>query len=329
MGEPTGLDGQAPTQNSVEQGERLPAKRLETYLYFVRHGKAESLPDSDTIDAIDAIRSHTAAGTADVEKAGIKIADELGDLSNIVVVARNSKRLRSGETSTGVVEQLKARFIEQGHDAASVAEHFQTTVNPVRDSLNFGNDIQAYTAGGERRGDKTAPPGDKRRSNTTGLSEEWARDPAQLQADIEASGVGGNAEEIVNTMKSEIRQSVAVVDTASRWLARKWAGNNPGTEATPPRFVVIEGSHGFVTEPWLTDVVADYEAEHGAVRIELKYAEYWRMHWSANPQEQPTLSIAGHEIPVKPEFMARLSQAAPNPDTTPAGPKEVSDGIQQ
>lgn len=60
-----------------ENREKLPTKRLETYLVFVRHGKSEVLEGADTDEKIDAKRRHTPEGEKQVYEAGVRFAENL------------------------------------------------------------------------------------------------------------------------------------------------------------------------------------------------------------------------------------------------------------
>src|SRR5258708_4977277 len=118
---------------SGEIREHEPAERLETYLIFVRHGKAEKLSGADTDEAIDAKRSHTEEGATQVYEAGQRLAQELQIESDDIIFERSSHRLRARQTVAGVVKG----FLDGQKTEGVPPSVIRTSVNPAREKFGF------------------------------------------------------------------------------------------------------------------------------------------------------------------------------------------------
>ena len=300
------LEGGSPRNNA----EREPMVRLQTDLIFMRHGVAEKLEGADETSAIDALRKHTPEGVNQVYEGGKKAAVELGLNPNdsVVIVSRSSPRERAKQTVEGGLQG----FLDQLKEQEMVDKQIdrQTSNKPTRKEFDYGNHTTIYAAGANRRG------------STKGLSEQWTRHPEILQQDINKAidfarkdnpEEGNNADELLSGMKTSYQKTVAVIDRASTMLAEKWRNNDEKKGDKPPRLVVLEGAHGFVSEPWLKEVVSEYEQEASEqVPLELGYGEFFRIHWSSNPQEQPVLHIGGKQISIKQEHLVKLNKPEGN-----------------
>lgn len=302
---------QRPPESALGQTRELePGFRLETDLIFLRHGVAEKLPGADQRSEIDSRRKHTEEGTQQVYEGGKKAALDL-NLSpdvQVVIVSRSSPRERAKQTVAdglrGFTEQLQA----QGLHDQSIDR--QTSIKPARKAFDYGNHTAIYGAGGTRRG------------NTKGLSEEWTRNPELLQKDTDTAmetaltddpNTKLDANNVLADMTSGYQNTVVVADRATTLLSENWhARNQDNPSAKPPRLVIFEGAHGFVSEPWLKEVVTDFEQTSGEpVKLELGYGEYWRLHWPASPSESPTLHIDGKIIPVSEKYLKKINAKSP------------------
>jgi len=271
--------------------------RLETYLVFVRHGKAAALPGSDTSNQLDAIRHHTSEGEQQVYNAGVRLADEISLQPNDLVLQRSSHRLRARQTATGALQG----FIDTQQARGVETINLQASVKPGRESLSF----PSVTA----RGDGPYAIGSARRGTSSGLSEEWTRHPDLFQQDIEEAGLSDDAEQTLEEMQDSFQRQISVVDRATRLLEKRWESRRASDSDVAPRLVLIEGSHGFVSEPWLQEVVRDYEQDNGVqVPLELSYGEYFVIHFPTNSAEPVTFRVKDHTIPIKPEFLAKIKE---------------------
>lgn len=280
-------------ETNREQHEASTQTRLESYLIFVRHGEAEKLAGADADEKIDAARRHTPVGEVQVTTRGKELANKITLRANDLIIQRSSKRTRTRQTVSAVVE-------------AFINEQIAKNIGPVpaltnqraigRDQYNFGNASVTYATGGARRG------------TTKGLSEEWTRDPSVFQADITASGLSDLATEKLTTLKNNFQKAVFGLDHASKLLAKRWH-KNKNNSLESPRLIVFVGSHGFVSEPWLKEVVAAHEQQTGRpVKLELGYGENFIVHLPANTDEDATLEIDNQKITIPQKLLKNLHQ---------------------
>ena len=72
---------------------------------------------------------------------------------------------------------------------------------------------------------------------------------------------------------------------------------------------MFAGGHGFVGEPWLKEVVAEYERDTNTkVPIELGYGEYFTVHFPPSPNEPATLNLKGLKITIKDKFLEQIKE---------------------
>ncbi len=271
--------------------------RLEIVVYFIRHGQAEKLPGGDRNQAIDAERKLTAKGREQVDLAGEKIGEAETLAPGDVVFARSSPFERSDET----LLRARNKFLEKQKEKGVGGLYAPLIDMRRRDSLVFPDvsGLGAYEAGGERRKDT---------GGTSGLSEEWTRHPELLQEDMAEAGLTGEpAEAILAKQKNEFQQTIAVAERASHVFHRRWQ-KGALEDTKPPKVVLLIGSHGFVSEPWLLEAVKEYETATGnKVPLELGYGEYWKLHLPPNLSEPPTLTIGGHTLPLKEALLKKVT----------------------
>lgn len=285
-------------KEQIEKREKEPIDRLETIVYFIRHGSAESLPGADTDPEIDRKKHLSEQGKKEAEEAGDKIAAELQFLEpGDFMFFRSSPYPRAVET----VKEVREKVIDSLKKKDKKV-NAPTSVSYERDTLRFSLDsFDAYSVGAERRG------------STKGLPEEWVRHPEILQQDLEKAGAGGKkAEEILKERVFNFKKNAAVWERAGRLLAKRWENNLKkedidSSEIRPPRLVILNGSHGgIVSEVWLYEAIKDYEVETGEkIKPELSYAEYFKVRFPSNSEEEPVLIIHGKEIPVSEELFKR------------------------
>ena len=283
---------------SPEMKEKEPEQRLETIVYFIRHGSAESLSGADKDPEIDRQKHLSPEGIKQAEKTGEKIAQELQFLeSGDNIFLRSSPYPRAKETVGIVRDKVIGSLEKQNKKIIS-----PISVKPERDELRFSLDnFDAYSVGEERRG------------STKGLPEEWVRYPEILQQDLEKAGVTGkNAQEILTERTINFQKIAGVWEKAGRLLRTRWERIVSDqvtdlSEIRPPRLVVLNGSHGgIVPEAWLYEAIKEYESKTGEkIPPELTYGEYFKVHFSINPKEAPILTLHGKEIPLNPELFQK------------------------
>lgn len=287
----------------AESIERLPADRLETYLVFVRHGKSEKLEGADKDNTIDAKRRHLPEGEKQVYEGGRKFAEEVTLRPTDVIFERSSPRERAKQTVEGAVKGFLDAQKEKGVETFNI----QQSINPTRKEFDLPlTGWGAYDAGGHRRG------------STSGLCEEWIRKPDQYEADIKAAGLASfDVKRQLTELSDNFQHTVNIMDRASTLLRKRWESQLPEKTDTAkedkkveePRLFLFVGSHGFMTEEWLREVVKDYEQESGTkVPLELGYGEYFTVHFPPNQSEPPTLNIKGLEITIKDEMLRKLDR---------------------
>ena len=118
------------------------------------------------------------------------------------------------------------------------------------------------------------------------------------------------AEEILAERAENFQGNAAMWANAGATLKKRWDESVSGkgkelegfnvSDAKPPHLVIVAGTHGaLVYETWLYEIIKKYEAETGEqVSPSLEYADFFKVHIPANPEEQPTLEIHGKKIPV-------------------------------
>lgn len=297
-----------------QEVENKPQLRLETDLIFLRHGKADQLPGADKEDAIDAQRVHTKEGENQVREGGKRVAKELGlGSESVVIIKRSGPRKRAGQTTETGLEGFLEELHSEGMDEkkiivqeSAIPEYkgYSAQSRQARDFLDVKNPTQAYASAKLRKG-----KGIKEMGAGRSISEEWTRNPAILQQDLADSGFGDlSSHELISGMRESFQNSVNLADRATTMLSAKWqARNQDNPDAKPPRLVILEGSHGFVSEPWLKEVVKDHEQKTGKqLDLEMEYGEFWRVHWPSSPDEQPTLHIGGQVIPIEKEYLKKI-----------------------
>lgn len=168
----------------------------------------------------------------------------------------------------------------------------------AREDLSFpAVTSNAYAVGGARRG------------GTKGLCEEWTRSPDVFQKDMEGAGVDAKSVDVLLETKDSFQHIVSVLERAGKILLKRYESRNPDADVKNlPRLITFVGSHGFVTEPWLKEVVAEYESVTGEkVPLELGYGEYFTVHFPSNLSDPVTLNFKGKTFPIKPELLERIS----------------------
>lgn len=279
-------------EHSPEIREAEVESRLETYLVFVRHGVAEKLVGSDTQDDIDAARSHTTEGDSQVYERGRALAAEIPLWPGDLIFKRSSHRLRAQQTADRTVQGFLDGQREKG---VGINDDLGTRDPGKRSGLNFGNENITYTVGGRRRG------------TTKGLSEEWTRHPEIFQQDMKDSGLDDDANETLRGMERSFQNTIATIDRASSVFFKRWDKYGKEEKSVPPRMIIFMGSHGFVSEPWLKQVVGKYEREHNLkVPLELGYGENFLIHFPKNKREAAVLRIGGHNIPIENDFLQKF-----------------------
>lgn len=263
---------------------------LETYLIFVRHGKAEKHTDDISKDSE---RPHTPEGEKQVYEAGKKFAQEVKLQANDVIFQRSSPRVRAQQTVTGALDGFVSRQKELGCENINIMK----SSKPAREGLNVLPPTgPSYIVGSARRG------------TSSGLCEEWTRNPEIFQKDLDSAGLSAKAGDTLKEQKENFQHEVSVVNRARTMLAEKWKKSKKEGEDTPPRLFIFQGSHGSVSEPWLLDVVKEYESAHNKkIRLELGYGEYFTIHFPENQKETPTLNISGESIPISKQYLEKLS----------------------
>lgn len=192
-----------------ESIERLPADRLETYLVFVRHGKSEKLDGADKDHTIDAKRHHLPEGEKQVYEGGRKFAGGITLRPNDVIFERSGPRERAKQTLKGAVEGFLDAQKEKGVETFNIQESKKRPTRPEFDLplKSWG----AYEAGGHRRG------------STSGLCDEWIRNPAQYEADIKAAGIAPyDVKGELTGLSDNFQHTVNIMNRASTLLRKRW-----------------------------------------------------------------------------------------------------------
>ncbi|KKU48639.1 hypothetical protein A3H10_04890 [Candidatus Uhrbacteria bacterium RIFCSPLOWO2_12_FULL_46_10] len=281
-----------------EVHEREPQQRLETIIYFVRHGAAEAMAGADRDPTIDRQRHLSPEGRQQAEAAGRKIADELKSLeSGDVIFSRSSPYPRAVET-VGIVRDEVLKALPGRALVVPISR------KPTRNEYRFPlTSFDAYSVGTERRG------------TTKGLPEEWVRDPSVFQRDLDEAGAMETAQGILNERTMNLQRIAARWERTGRLLGAKWQrdaleGGLEPAAIRAPRLVILIGSHGgLMPEPWLNEAVRQYEQENGdSVSPELSYGEYFKVHFPANVETAPTLTLHGKDIPLRVELFRRLKR---------------------
>ncbi|MEK7084687.1 MAG: histidine phosphatase family protein [Patescibacteria group bacterium] len=283
-----------PEHPHTEMREAEKPSRLETFVVFIRHGEAEKLPGAENDESIDAARPLTAKGQTQVEAGGASIAEEIPLRRGDMVFVRHSPRVRAEETA----DRVAAVFLEKQKEHGVEEIYMPETTSRGKQTLVFPNEAsgQVYHGAGKRKG------------TSKGVSEEWVRDAELFQADMDAAGgTERKAADVIATQQKDFQQTVALADRTSRAFGKRWDKMEMPEEIPAPRMVILLGSHGFASEPWLLEAVREYEMAHQTqVPIELGYGEHWTLRLPPDPRESATLMIAGHTIPVKEELLRRI-----------------------
>ncbi len=298
-----------------ESKEHEPANRLETDVYIIRHGTAmPAVEDGRSEDERDFERSLSPKGINEVKTTGQVIGEELKKIQSegLVFMVRSSHITRAYqtlETAAGEIAELLGVPMsspELPFPPAQGKFAYTTKNYAFPPFISAGPHKQAMERMGGRSG--------KEWKGGATLPEQWVRDPSILAKDLDAAGITDiSAEDVIAERTENFTKNAAVWAKAGAVLRKGWE-NDLGKEksekkqkgfdvsdATPPRLVVLAGTHGaIVPESWLYEIIKEYESQTGEqISPALGYAEYFKVHLPAHPDETPTLEIHGKTIPVR------------------------------
>lgn len=279
------------SQGEKKEKEVLP--RLETIIYFIRHGEAEEPAPNLPPDVANKERRLTKNGIIQAQKAGERIRDELDLSDRDIVFFKSSPASRALQTAEIVRAELLAKEGVKYQTGKTKKEqlYFREELNP------------AYDVGTARRG------------TSKNISEEWVRNPEIYQKDIEAAKLDGVAEDVLAERKMNFQNFLSIFNRASKKLYKVWeshATDEQTKEIKPPRLVILLGSHsGIVSESWLYHAIKDYEDKEGIeIPLELEKSDYFSINIPSTSDQSPVLNIGDRHIPLAKEHLERIRSSS-------------------
>lgn len=297
-----------------ENKEYEKANRLETDVYIIRHGSAVSaVEDGRSADERDFERSLSPKGIDEVKVTGGKIGAELKERKSegLIFMVRSSHITRAYQTLETAAGEIAESL---GVPMSSPEMPFPPTQGKFAYTTKKYAFPPIIVAPHEQAMERMGGRAGKDWKGGATLPEQWVRNPSILDKDLDAAGIADiSAEDIIAERTENFKNNAAIWAKAGLVLRKGWEDDlgkekldkkQKGfniSDAAPPRLVVLAGTHGaIVHESWLYEIIKEYEVQTGEqISPSLGYAEYFKVHIPAHPDETPTLEIHGKTIPIK------------------------------